>query len=126
MDAELERSVAGEYFNGTWALLEQPDRSADDDARMVHMAHASVFHWGNVGTPVNAVRGEWQCSRVYAVLGRAEPALFHAARALEICTGNDIDGFDLAACYEALARAHSVAGNGRETSHWLSRARAAG
>ena len=42
---------------------------------MLHAAHASRFHWGEVGEPVNFARGEWQISRVYAVLGRPEPAI---------------------------------------------------
>ena len=33
---------------------------------------------------VNLARGEWLCSRVYATLGRGEPALWHARRCVEI------------------------------------------
>ena len=51
---------------------------------MIHAAHASRYHWGEVGDDVNLARGEWQCSRVYAVLGRGEPALWHARRCVEI------------------------------------------
>lgn len=61
-----------------------------DDDRMLHLAHASRHHWGEVvgstdlgqGGPANLARGEWLCSRVYAVLGRAEPARHHAERLL--------------------------------------------
>jgi hypothetical protein len=70
---------------------------------------------------VNVVRGEWQCSRVYATLGRSEPALFHAERALAVCEANDIGDFDLAFCYEALARAHAVAGEADESRRWRRR-----
>ena len=120
-----ERDVAKDCFNGTWSLLERTDRSPDDDARMVHMAHASTYHWSNVGTEVNRVRGEWQCSRVYAVLGRVEPALFHAHRALDICERAGIADFDIAFCYEALARAYAIAGDNEQKEHWLAEARAA-
>ena len=85
LSAEEERAVAADCFNGAWTLLEKNDRTPDEDALMAHMAHASTYHWSNVGEAVHQVRGEWQCSRVYAVLGRAEPALHHAKRALEIC-----------------------------------------
>jgi DNA-binding transcriptional MerR regulator len=91
--------------------LERPDRSLEENDRMVHAAHASRFHWGEVGEPVNLARGEWQISRVYSVLGRSEPAIFHADRCLQICRGNEIGDFDLAFAYEALARAHLVAGD---------------
>jgi hypothetical protein len=113
------KKFAAELFNGTWGLLEKEDRTPDDDARMIHMAHASTYHWAEVGTAVNIVRGEWQCSRVYAVLGRAEPALYHARRALEVCRREGIGDFDLAACFEALARACAVAGDADESKRWL-------
>jgi tetratricopeptide (TPR) repeat protein len=118
LDADTVTRLAASLFNGVWTLLENPNRTPDDDLLMIHMVHASCYHWGRVGTAVNFVRGEWQCSRVYATLGRSEPALFHAQRALAICEGNGIGGFDLAFCYEALARAHAVAGDLDEARRW--------
>jgi DNA-binding transcriptional MerR regulator len=120
-----ERALAVELFNGVWRLLEKEDRSAADDERMVHMAHASRYHWGQVGTPSNLSIGEWQCSRVYAVVGRAEPALHHAAEALRITQENGIGDFQLAFAYEALARAHAVAGDAEEARRWTEQALAA-
>lgn len=105
-----ERALAARLFNGVWELLEK-DRTVEDDDRMVHMAHASRYHWGEAGTEVNRSRGEWQCSRVYAVLGRAEPALHHARRGLEICQASGVTDWDLAFAYESLARASAVAGD---------------
>jgi DNA-binding transcriptional MerR regulator len=125
LSPEEERAVAADCFNGTWRLLEKEDRTPDDDALMQHMAHASTYHWGNVGTEVHQVRGEWQCSRVYAALGRAEPALYHAKRALDICRRAGIGDFDIAFCYEALARAYAVAGDEEQKAHWLSEGQAA-
>jgi len=124
-DDELERRWARELFNHVWTLLDKTDRSPDDDAEIVHAAHASCFHWLRVGQPVNAVRGEWQCSRVYAVLGRAEPALHHARRALDLCHEHGIGDFDLACAYEALARASAVAGDDGEAEQWEALARTA-
>lgn len=77
---------------------------------MIHEAHASRFHWGEVGLPVNFARGEWQISRVYSVLGRAEPAIFHAGRCLEHSLAAGLSAFDVAFAHEALSRAHSIAG----------------
>lgn len=76
--------------------------------------------------PVNLARGEWQVSRVYAVLGRAEPALHHARRCLEICEAHGIGDFDLAFAYEALARASAVAGQPGERDRYMALARTAG
>jgi hypothetical protein len=105
--------------------MESPDRDADE---LLHCAHASAFHWLNAGTVANRARSEWQCSRVYAVLGRAEPALHHARRCLELCESapDEIEEFDLPFAYESLARAHAVAGDVDESREWLARARAAG
>ncbi|MGW0948983.1 MerR family transcriptional regulator [Streptomyces sp. NPDC002623] len=120
-----ERQVAVDLFNGVWRLLEQESRSVEDDDRMLHMAHASRYHWGQVGAPVNLSRGEWQCSRVYCVLGRAEPALHHARRGLEICQAHGIGDWDLAYAYESLARAHAVAGDKEQARAWTEQALAA-
>ncbi|MDG4821356.1 hypothetical protein O7635_05740 [Asanoa sp. WMMD1127] len=108
LDSDDERALAANLFNRVWDLLERADRTQTDDDTMLHMAHASRHHWGQAGEPVNLVRGEWQCSRVYAVLGRAEPANHHARRCLHLCEENGIGGFDLAYAYEALARAASL------------------
>jgi len=117
-----QEELARNLFNGVWALLEKEDRSVEEDDRMVHMAHASCHHWSQVGTAVHRVRGEWQCSRVYATLERGEPALHHARRALEVCTANGIGDFDLAFCHEAMARASAVDGNLLAAAGWRTEA----
>ena len=61
-------------FNFTWTLLEKADRTEDESEVMIKAAHASALHWLQVGKPVNFARSEWQISRVYGVLNRAEPA----------------------------------------------------
>jgi hypothetical protein len=105
------RQLGVDLYNDVWRLLE----SRDDDDRLVHQAHASAHHWLHAPEcePKNRARSEWLCSRVYAVLGRAEPALHHAGRCLEICeeAPDNVEDWDLAFAYEALARANRVAGN---------------
>ncbi|MGO9342147.1 MAG: MerR family transcriptional regulator [Acidimicrobiales bacterium] len=108
---ENERKLAARCFNSVWDLMEKEDRTADDDDLMVHMAHASRYHWGQVGKPENVARGEWQVSRVYAVLRRPEPCLYHAQRVLDVCLANEIADWDIAFAYEALARAHAISGD---------------
>ena len=123
LDPEEERSLAKQLFNDVWTLLERPDRTPDDDDTMMHAAHASRYHWGEVGLPINLVRGEWQCSRVYAVLGRAEPAAYHARRCLAHCERHAIRGFDRGFAYEALARAAKLAGDRVEAKRMVELAR---
>jgi len=122
LSAADQRALAVRLFNEVWRLLETEQRTPEQDDEMIHMAHASRYHWGPIGTAVNRVRGEWQCSRVYATLGRAEPARYHAKRALDICQEHGIGDFDLAFCYEALARASAIAGDAEETARWTARA----
>lgn len=98
-----ERQRAVDLFNEVWRLL----KTREDDDRLLHAAHASRFHWGEAPEckPENLARGEWLISRVYTVLGRSEPAIWHAQRCLEHCEQNGIGDWDLAYAYEALARA---------------------
>ena len=125
LDAETHRTLGVELNNSTWTLLEKADRTALETDEMIHRAHASRWHWGRVGEQVNLARGEWLCSRVYAVLGRAEPALWHARRCVEIDEANGIADWDIASAYEAMARAHLVAGDRAAAAEWKARAVAA-
>jgi hypothetical protein len=113
---EEQRRLAIDLFNEAWALME----SRVDDDELLHCAHASAYHWAQVGTAANRARGEWQCSRVYAVLERPEPALHHAHRCLELVqeSPDAMEDWDLAAAYEALARAHAVAGDAVESARY--------
>jgi hypothetical protein len=126
LDAATRRALAAGLFNQTWRLLELPSRGAAQDDEMIHTAHASRYHWGEVGLAVNLGRGEWLCSRVYAVLGRVEPALYHARRCVELTESNpERDDWDLAAAYEAMARAELVAGDRVGAADWKARGLAA-
>ena len=107
----MEESLAKQLFNFVWSLLDKSSRTPDEDFAMLHAAHASRHHWGRVGEPVHLARGEWQIARVYAVLGRGEPACVHAQRCLELCEAHDLSTFDHGAAHEALARAAAVAGD---------------
>ena len=126
MNAEDERALAKELFNHAWTLMGRGDRSPADDDELLHCAHASRHHWGRVGGPEHRARGEWQCSRVYTVLGRGEPAIHHAQRCLALCDEHGLGDWDLAYAYEALARAHGVAGEADEAVRYRGLAREAG
>ena len=120
------RSFAKKCFNQTWDLIEKDDRTRDETNRMINAAHASRYHWDFVGEPVNFARGEWLISRVYAILHRAEPCLYHAGRCLEITLENDLEDFDLAFAYEAMARASDLAEAAVETAKYIDLAKDAG
>ena len=125
-DVEYHTKFAKECFNQVWTLLENEDRTVEEDDEMVHAAHASRYHWGKIGKPVNLARGEWQISRVYSDLNSADSAKYHALRCLSICQDNELSAFDHAYAYEALARAASVARHKADRDHFLALAREAG
>jgi DNA-binding transcriptional MerR regulator len=120
LDAEMHKRLGIDLFNKTWTFLDMENRTRDEDDEMLHCAHASAFHWFHVGTQANRARSEWQVSRVNAVLGRPEAALAHAERCLDLVEGapDQMEEFDLPAAYEALARAHLVAGNTAEAKRF--------
>src|SRR5262245_51527291 len=95
------------------------------DDEMIHAAHASRFHWGQVGEGPRIARAEWQCSWVYAELERPEPALYHARRCEALCSEyeSELEDFDLPAMHEAFARAQFLAGNREEALRRLELAR---
>jgi DNA-binding transcriptional MerR regulator len=125
LDREAHRQLGVDLFNKTWTLMDKESRTPEEDDEMIHCAHASGYHWLQVGTAANRARSEWQCSRMYTVLGRGEPALHHARRCLEICEAapDALEEWDLPFAYEALARAHAVAGDTAEAQRRLARAR---
>lgn len=111
--AEVDhRQLGVDLFNHAWTLLELAERTSEQEDELIHTAHASRWHWGRAGTAVNLARGEWQLSRVYAVLGRPEPALHHARRCLAyVESAADAEDWDLPYAHEALARASRLAGD---------------
>ncbi len=127
MDADEHRRLGISLFNRVWELMEQSERTAAEVDELIGAAHASRFHWSRAAGGVNLARGDWQCSRVYAILGRGEPALWHARRCLELVEASpDAEDWDLPFAYEALARAHAAAGHGEEAARFRHLAEQAG
>jgi hypothetical protein len=110
-ESEWHEKYAKDLFNRTWDYLDKTDRTVDDDDAMLQAAYGSRYHWSQIGEPVHFARGEWQISRVWSVLGKAEPAIYHAQRSLATCEANSIGDFDLAFAHEACARAFALASN---------------
>jgi hypothetical protein len=116
---DSHKKFAVDLFNLVWDLLGNERRTKEEDDRMLHAAHASRFHWGEIGTPLEFERGEWQISHVYAVLNHPRAAIYHAQRCLDICTANQIGDFDLAFAYEALARAYAIVGESEKSRGYV-------
>jgi hypothetical protein len=103
------REFSTDCFNRAWDLIEKPDRTMEDDATLLHLVHASVWHWRQRADckPRNLSIGYWQISRAYAVVGDAA----NAKRFGEICLlhSSNEPPFFSGYAHEALARAAMVA-----------------
>jgi DNA-binding transcriptional MerR regulator len=111
LQTEDHRRLGIDLYNRTWTLMDSPGEE------MLHCAHASAYHWmQGGGTTANRARSEWLCARVYSILGRPEPALHHARRCLELVESapDEMEDWDIAGAYEALARASLTAGETEE------------
>ena len=108
-EPETQRKLAAELFNYTWTLIEKQDRTPEETERMLNASHASRFFWGLVGNTVNhpAASGS---SLACTPLRISRPTIRHAELCLALTEEHGIGDFDLACAYEALARAHAVAG----------------
>ena len=124
LDPETHRALGAGLFNRTWDLLEIEARTPAEDDEMIDTAHASAWHWRQVGNAANEARGHWMCSRVYAVLGRGEPAVHHARRAWDVLAagGEGIEDWDAPAAAEAMARALAISGDPAGAAEWKRRA----
>lgn len=119
---QFHRKMAVELFNAVWGLLEKKDRNCAETDRMIHAAHASRFHWEIAGAPVNLAIGEWQVSRVHAVLRQQDSALYHARRYLELAEDYALGPFHVAYAHEAIARAFAINDPAKAAEH-LAKAR---
>jgi hypothetical protein len=123
------RQLGVDLYNDAWRLLEK-ERTPEEDDELLHQAHASTYHWLKAPEcePKNRARGEWICSRAYAVVGLGEPALRHAEKCLAIVEANpdNMEEFDLPFAYEALARAHRVGGADDQAERYEQLARETG
>lgn len=107
----IHRLLAIRLFNATWELIDTNERSVEENDAMISGAHASLYHWSQVGGPEQLTVGHWQVAHVYTLLRQGQSALYHATRCLEICAANGIGDWRLAFAYEAVARAYAANGS---------------
>jgi hypothetical protein len=122
--AAAHRYFAAKCFNDAWDLIEKPDRTAEDDRRMVALSQASFYHWleREDWDERRLAIGYWQISRVQALTGNAAEAV----RMGELCLSHsrDLAPFHLGYAHEALARAYGLAGDQIAAARHLALAKA--
>jgi hypothetical protein len=122
---DFHRGIAQELFDHVMALLAREDRTCAENDRMIHAAHASRFHWEFGGNPVNLGLGEWQCSRVHAVLRQPDCAIHHGWSYLEVAENYGLGPFHLAHAHLSLAAGFAIV-NLAEAAHHRDLAREIG
>jgi tetratricopeptide (TPR) repeat protein len=105
------RHFSAHCFNAAWELIDQPERSPEENEQMIQRALASLWHWNQREdcTPKNLSIGYWQAARVYALAGEPANARKYAQLCLDI-TPTD-DPFCLGYAHEAMARVEQEMGN---------------
>ncbi|TDD58085.1 hypothetical protein E1263_20790 [Kribbella antibiotica] len=124
---ELHRYFGVELNNETWDLLDQIDETSPvlDQERVLYGAYAACLHWLEAGNEANHARGEHLIARVAARIGRADLALPHARRCLQLIQAHpqQMSDWDEPFAREALARALAATGAVTEARAELQRAR---
>ena len=112
-------------FNRAWDLIDKPQRTTEEDAEMLHLSVASLWHWTQRAdcSKMNLSVGYWQVSRIYTLLDRAEEARRYGQLCLDVSQGDEVLPFYRGYAYEALAQAESVAGNAEKRDAHLAAAR---
>lgn len=125
------RAIGVELNNAVWDELSAGNVTETspvaDRERLLYAAYTSTYHWLQVGTVANHLRGEHLISRVAARIGEAEIALRHARRCLELAESHpdEAEDWDLAFALEALARAEAATGDTAAATSTLAQAIAA-
>ena len=121
------RWFAAELNNNLWARLDAGRWSADDAEQNIHAAHASCYHWLQVGNISHHARAECLVANVYVAAGFGESALRHALRCQELIEDSPyaFEDWDVAFAYDALARAYTLTGDVGEAEHYQQQAQAA-
>lgn len=114
---QANRWFAIECNNQAWDLVEAKQRTDDQLEKMLHLAHASRYHWQHAGTELNWLRAEVLLSTAYSVAGRSENAIVYAESARGLINQvKEMTPFDQASISGAHAFALAVSGEMAEAA----------
>jgi hypothetical protein len=115
------RRFAMRCNNRAWELSVMP-RSAAEDREMLSVAHASVWHWEQVGTELNRMRAKMLLAEVHALLGFGPSAFSLASEILNYFSTRDTPDWEIALTHTIYAHAAHAAG--KSTKHRAAYAKA--
>jgi hypothetical protein len=121
---EAHAYFAKECFNLSWEMIEKEDRTPKETDAMIHLAHASLYHWSRRldCTDQNLSIGYWQLSRVYTLAGKGDCALWTAETCLTYSKQHGVSKVFLGYAHEALARAFVLIGDLEKSKDHLNKA----
>lgn len=118
-DAQVQsdhRYFAVESNNLAWRLISKPERlTIEEEERMISSAFASLFHWSEVGTPIDLGRAYGTVARALVkASNESMMALHYAKKYRALCDEEGSEDWDFAFAEAALARAYAAIGNEAE------------
>jgi hypothetical protein len=111
--AAWHERFAAECNNRAWDLS-LATRSAADDREMLDAAHASAWHWAEIGTELNRMRATMLLAEVHALLGMGERALAYAEEMRAYFVAHECPDWEIAFCHAIFAHAAHAAGRAAE------------
>ena len=104
------RRFAIECNNRAWELAVATP-SSERDRELIDVAHASAYHWGIAGSPLNHMRACMLLAEAHALVGFGESALRYAEEMRPFFLSNDTPDWELAFTHTIFAHAAFVAGD---------------
>jgi hypothetical protein len=122
---KAHRWFAVELNNRAWDLIEAESWTAEQEQELIHAAHASTYHWRQVGSPLNHLRALSLLASAYNLVGDYSAGLRYAKDCVAMMDGqaNDATHFDRAVAYACLARAGAGLGKTDQARQDKQRAR---
>ena len=112
--AEWHRRFAASCNNRAWDLTTQP-RTRAQDREMLDAAHASAWHWSQVGTELHRMRAQMLLAEVHALLGMGLSAYVLAEEMRTYFLAVDTPDWELALTHAV--HAHAAFASDRPQEH---------
>ena len=111
----LHRYFAVENNNQAWALVEQADRSAEENQEMLNVAAAAAVHWGVVGNEQQRARAECLLALAHALCGHGSVAVALIERGRAVLAGPECPDWEQV--FLAAIRAEAACAAGDLSTH---------
>lgn len=99
-----------ECNNEAWQLAENIG-AHERNRELLDLAHASVYHWGKVGTELNRIRGYELLAFVHAICGHPSTALEYISEVHQYFISNTTEEWEYALVHMIRSHAAFAAGD---------------